>query len=96
MPKLNRFLSTTKLVLEIFYITFECFPTLFLMTERTLFCYRCHWPKQYVSGTGFIIWKQEGLRARGRSLRITLYKGIAKHGSSQSPAMMFYYSAVSL
>ena len=42
-----------------------------------------------ISGTRFIIWKQEGLRARGRSLRMTLYKGIAKHKSSQRPAMMF-------
>ena len=44
----------------------------------------------------FIIWKQEGLPARGRSLRITLHKGISKHSSSQSTAMMFYLSAVSL
>ena len=27
--------------------------------------------------TRFIIWKQERLRARGRSLKMTLYKGIA-------------------
>ena len=32
-----------------------------------------------LSATGFIIWKQEGLRATGRSLRMTLYKDIAKH-----------------
>ena len=32
----------------------------------------------------------KGLRARGRSLRMTLNKGIAKHTSSQSPAIMFY------
>ena len=42
-----------------------------------------------LAGTRFIIWKQEVLRVRGRSLRMTLYKGIAKHSSSQSPAMMF-------
>ena len=49
MPKFNRSLSTTKLVREIFYITFECFPSWFWMTERTLICYRCHWPHQCVS-----------------------------------------------
>ena len=43
-----------------------------------------------LSGTRFTIWKQEGLLARGHSLRMTLYMGIAKHSSSQSPAMMFY------
>ena len=44
-----------------------------------------------LSGTRFIHhWKQEGFRTRGRSLRMTLYKGIAKHSSSQSPAMTFY------
>ena len=49
MPKFNRSLSTTKLVREMFYITFECFPSYFWTTERTLFCYRCHWLNQYVS-----------------------------------------------
>ena len=44
-----------------------------------------------LSGTRFIYhWKQEGFRTRGRSLRMTSYKGIAKHSSPQSPAMMFY------
>ena len=42
-----------------------------------------------LSGTRFIVWKQEGLRSRARSLRVTLYKDIAKHSSSQSPAIMF-------
>ena len=42
------------------------------------------------SRTRFIIWKQEGLRDRGPSLRMTLYKGIAKHSSSQSPPFFFY------
>ena len=49
MPKSNRSLSTTKLGCVIYYITFECFPSWFWMTERTLFCYRCQWPNQYVS-----------------------------------------------
>ena len=43
-----------------------------------------------LSGTQFIIWKQEGLWARGRSLRMTLYKDIEKHSSSKSPAMTFF------
>ena len=43
-----------------------------------------------LSGTRFIIWKQGGLRAEGRSLRMTSFKVIAKYSSSQSPAMMFY------
>ena len=43
-----------------------------------------------LSGTRFIhLWKQEGFRTSGRSLRMTIYKGIAKHSSSQSHALMF-------
>ena len=32
-----------------------------------------------LSGTGFIIWKQGGLQTRGSSLRMTLFKNIARH-----------------
>ena len=35
---------------------------------------------------------QEGLWARGRSLRMTFYKGMAKHSSSQSQALMCFFN----
>ena len=34
MPKFNRSLSTAILIREIFYISFECFPSYFIMTEQ--------------------------------------------------------------
>ena len=90
MPKFNRSLSTTKLVLEIFYSTFECFPFMILNDRVDIILLQVPLAKSIcLSETRFIIWKQEGLRGSGRSLRMTLYKGIAKHSSSQSPAMMF-------
>ena len=64
------------------------------MTEWTLFCYRCHWSNQYVSQEHDSLYsKQEGLRARGRSLRMALYKGITKHSSSQIN-QKFHYKAL--
>ena len=39
---------------------------------------------------------KEGLGPSGAHLRMTVYKGIGEHSSSQSPAMNFNRSAVSL
>ena len=47
-----------------------------------------------LSGTRFVIWKQEGLRARGHLLRMTLYMGIAKHSSSKKFIQQFHYKAL--
>ena len=91
MPKLNRSLSTTKQVRKLFYITFEFFPFMILNDRADIILLQVPLANSIgLLGTRFIIWNQEGLRPRGRSLKMTLYKGIGKHSSSQSPAMMFY------
>ena len=82
MLKFNRSLNTTKLDRDVFYITFKCFLFMILNDRADIILLQVPLAKSIcLSGTRFIIWKQEGLRARGHSLRMTLYKGIAKHSS---------------
>ena len=91
MPKFNTSLSTTKLIREIYCIylylsikteciTFECFPFIILNDRADFILLQVSLAKSIcLSGTRFIHhWKQEGFWTRGRSLRITSYKGIAK------------------
>ena len=89
MPKFNRSLSTTRLVREIF--SYKLLSVSLLNDRADIILLQVPLAKSIcLSATRSIIWKQEGLRARGRSLRMTLYKRIASHSSSQSPAMLFY------
>ena len=61
-------------------ITFECFSSTNLNDRADIILLQVPLAKSIcLSGPRFIHhWKQEGFRTRGRSLRMTLHKGIAK------------------
>ena len=60
------------------------------MTERTWFCDRCHRSNQYVSKEHDSFYINKRVFGPGVAhLKMTVYKGIAKHSFSHSPAMVF-------